>query len=152
MIDPSQRLQLCTFRLGDLYLGIDVREVQEVVSHPEMTAVPHADYSVRGLINLRGQIATTVDLRRRFGMADKEDQGMPIHVVVRPAGEWISLLVDQIGDVVDVDPKDYEPPPETVESGSRDLILGAYKLANELLLIIDIAAATQLPSLQKERH
>lgn len=146
----ASRLQLCTFRLGELYLGLDVREVQEVLYQPDITVVPGAHEAVRGLINLRGQIATSVDLRRRFGMPEADSGLRPIHVVVRPDGEWISLVVDRIADVLDVDPEVYEPPPETLDPAYQGLILGTYKLANELLLIVDIRAAVDLSDLPTE--
>lgn len=146
----ATRLQLCTFRLGELYLGLDVQEVQEVLHQPEITVVPHADEAVRGLINLRGQIATTVDMRTRFGMPPLEDDIRPIHVVVRPDGEWISLIVDRIADVIDVDQLAYEPPPETLDSRYKDLIIGTYKLTGQLLLVVDIRAAVTLGGPQVE--
>ncbi len=139
-------LQLCTFRVGDLYLGIDVLEVEEVLYQADLTAVPHAAPAVCGLINLRGQIATTIDLRNRLGLEPRDEEARPIHVVVRSAGESISLLVDSIGDVLEVDPAAYEPPPETTTGPARDLILGAYKLEDELLLTLDVRKAAHAGS------
>lgn len=130
--------QLCTFRLGTLFLGIDVKSVREVLYHAEITVVPHSDDAVQGLINLRGQIATAVDLRRRLDIEPRDPEDSPIHVVVMTDGEPVTLLVDSIGDVVDVDPEIYEALPETVASRTRDLIVGAYKLEDELLLVLDV--------------
>lgn len=136
--------QLCTFRLGPLYLGIDVLDVREVLHHADVTAVPHADPAVEGLINLRGQIATTIDLRRRLEVAPLDDDSNPIHVVILADGEPVTLLVDAIGDVVDVDPAAYEDPPSTMTGVASELILGAYKLTDELLLVLDVQRAVQL--------
>lgn len=143
-------LQLCTFRVGDLFLGIDVLEVEEVLYHAEVTAVPHAAPAVCGLINLRGQIATTIDLRNRLGLPPRTEDDRQIHVVVRSAGESISLLVDSIGDVIEVDPSAYEPPPETTVGAARELILGAYKLSGELLLTLDVRKAAHAGSPSRE--
>lgn len=143
-------LQLCTFRLGDLFLGVDVLDVQEVLYHADVTAVPQAPEAVCGLINLRGQIATTVDLRARLGVDERTDPHRPTHVVVRSAGESVSLLVDVIGDVLHVDPDLYEPPPETMDEATADLILGAYKLEDELLLILDVARVVNIPLPSRE--
>ncbi|MEM7337936.1 MAG: chemotaxis protein CheW [Actinomycetota bacterium] len=151
MTENDFGIRLCTFHLGELYLGIDVREVQEVIQGLEITPVPHADAAVDGLINLRGQIATTIDLRRRFRLEERPDDHNPVHVVVRSAGEWMSLLVDSIGDVLEVSAENYEAPPETVDKLSRDLILGAYKLEDELLLMMNIDVAVTLDSNAKER-
>lgn len=151
MPENDAGIRLCTFHLDDLYLGIDVRDVQEVIQGLDITTVPHADDAVDGLINLRGQIATTIDLRRRFRLEERPEGHNPVHVVVRSGGEWMSLLVDSIGDVLEVTAENYEAPPETVDKASRDLILGAYKLEDELLLMMNIDAAVTLDSNAKER-
>ncbi|MCP3856401.1 MAG: chemotaxis protein CheW [Actinomycetia bacterium] len=144
-------LQLCTFRLDQLYLGIDVLDVQEVLYHADVTAVPHAAPAIRGLINLRGQIATTVDLRSRLDLpANNDPDARPIHVVVRTGGESVSLIVDFIGDVLEIDPNLYEPPPETMTGIARTLIMGAYKLDGELLLVLDVAKAVNVRSQSME--
>ena len=129
--------QLCTFHVDSLYLGVDVMEVQEVIRYQEMTAVPLAPEVVRGLINLRGQIVTALDLRRMLALAPLEGE-LPTNVVIRDgADEAVSLLVDQIGDVVDTDEADFEPVPPTLSGPARELVLGAYKLPHALLLVLD---------------
>ncbi len=143
MLDVSTTLnQLCTFRLGPLYLGINVTEVREVLLQADVTSVPHADDVIEGLINLRGQIATCIDLRRRLGLEAREPDMVPIHVVTMNDGEPVTLLVDAVGDVVDVDPDTYEIPPTTMDPETRELILGAYKLESELLLVLDLTKVT----------
>jgi purine-binding chemotaxis protein CheW len=137
-------LQLCTFRLGSLYLGVNVLDVQEVLYRAEVCRVPHAEPAICGLINLRGQIATTIDMRTRLGIEPRDPEAQPIHVVVRSAGESVNLLVDKIGDVLAVDPDLYEPPPETMSGIAKELILGAYKLTDELLLILDVDKAVAI--------
>lgn len=130
--------QLCTFRLGDLYLGIDVLEVREVLHHADVTGVPHADHSVEGLINLRGQIATAINLRRRLELDGEPNRERQLHVVIVTREEPVTLLVDAIGDVVDVDHDAYEVPPPTLTGPARSFIQGAYKLNDELLLRLDL--------------
>jgi len=136
--------QLCTFRLGPLYLAIGVLNVREVLHHLEITPVPHAHHAVEGLINLRGQVATTIDLRRRLGIPERDRDVKPIHVVVLSDGEPVTLLVDAIGDVLDVDSFTYEDPPPTMSEQARELIMGAYKLNSELLLALDVAKVVDL--------
>lgn len=138
MTAVTSNLQLCTFRLGPLYLGVNVLDVQEVLYQAEVCRVPHAEPGISGLINLRGQIATTIDLRARLEIEPRDPESRPIHVVVRSGGESVNMLVDKIGDVLAVDPDLYEPPPETMSGIARELILGAYKLEDELLLILDV--------------
>src|ERR1700733_4454596 len=103
-----------------------------------MTRVPLAHPVVRGLINLRGQIVTAIDLRRRLEFDDRPDDQLPLNVVVHTEDGAGSLLVDEIGDVLDVSDDDFELPPETLQGTARELIRGAYKLEDRLLLILDI--------------
>ena len=129
--------QYCTFYLDDQFFGVEVERVQEVFLYQEMTEVPLSSSVVRGLINLRGQIITAIDLRRRLGMNDLPDEQRPINVVVRTDDDVVSLLVDRIGDVLEVSPDNFEPPPNTISGKTRELVLGVYKLEDQLLLILD---------------
>ncbi|MEZ5281537.1 MAG: chemotaxis protein CheW [Acidimicrobiales bacterium] len=144
----NQAMQLCTFRVGELLLGINVLDVQEVLREQAITRVPHSHSSISGLINLRGRIATAIDLGRRLEAATSGEAS--IHVVVRSGGSVASLIVDSIGEVIEVDGSTYEPPPETMLGPARDLILGAYKLENELLLIPDVERVVTMPSAAAE--
>lgn len=137
--------QLCTFHVGDALLAVDVLEVQEVIRHQEMTPVPRAPEVVRGLINLRGQIVTAIDLRRRLGIgtidldrADDATEG-PLNVVVRTTDGPVSLLVDAIGDVLEVADDAREAPPATLPAGIAALVEGVYPLPGQLLLVLDTA-------------
>jgi purine-binding chemotaxis protein CheW len=136
-------MQLTTFFLRGLYLGIDVQKVQEVIRFQPMTRVPTAPPVVRGLINLRGQIVTALDLRRRLELGDDGAHPSPVNVVVRGSDGATSLLVDEIGDVVTVEDGELEPPPETMTGRARELIRGAYKLPQRLLLILDVEATIE---------
>ncbi|HGY89656.1 MAG TPA: chemotaxis protein CheW [Planctomycetes bacterium] len=139
--------QFCTFRLGRHLFGIPVERVQEVFRYQEMTRVPLADDNIRGLINLRGQIVTAIGLGRMLGLdaeepaddsAARDEESLPMNVVVRSGDEVISFLVDDIGDVLEVGEQDFEPPPETMNQIGRDMCLGVYKLVDDLLLTLDI--------------
>lgn len=129
--------QLCTFFVDGQMFGVDVQRVQEVIRYQEMTEVPQAPDAVCGLINLRGQIVTAIDLRKRLGVPDRPKDALPMNVVVRGDDGAISLLVDQIGDVQEIEEANFEPPPETLQGNARDLIQGAYKMEDHLLLILD---------------
>jgi purine-binding chemotaxis protein CheW len=137
--------QYCTFYAGNMFFGVWVREVQEVLLYQDMVHVPLASPVVRGLINLRGQIVTAIDLRRRLDLPDREDGVDPMNVVIRTDDGAVSLLVDQIGDVVEVDERTFESPPENLRGRARELIEGVYKLDNQLLLILDAHKAIDLP-------
>lgn len=140
----SMEQQFCTFHLDRLYFGIEVLQVQEVIRSQIMTRVPLATRSVRGLINLRGQIVTAIDLRTRLGLAPFGEGQQPMNVVIRTEDGAVSLLVDEIGDVLDVEEADYEDPPETLPASARELIRGVYKLQGRLLLVLDTEKAIGL--------
>ena len=142
----SDERQYCTFYANGMYFGIWVREVQEVLLYQDMVRVPLASPVVRGLINLRGQIVTAIDLRRRLGLPDGPADVDPMNVVVRTDDGAVSLLVDEIGDVVEVDEKTFEATPETLTGRARELIEGVYKLDGQLLLILDAARTIDLPA------
>jgi purine-binding chemotaxis protein CheW len=129
--------QFCTFHLDRLFLGIEVRQVQEVIRAQQMTRVPLAPRAVRGLINLRGQIVTAIDLRERLGLPAFAPDRQPMNVVVRTDEGAVSLLVDEIGDVLEAEEAAHEHPPETLSPAARELICGVYKLPGRLLLILD---------------
>jgi purine-binding chemotaxis protein CheW len=130
--------EYCTFVLDDAHFGIDVRKVQEVIRYQAMTRVPLAPPLVRGLINLRGQIVTAIDLRRRLSLPDRPADRLPVNVVVTTDDGPVSLLVDDIGDVLTVSERDYEAAPESLRGPARELIRGAYKLPGRLLLALDL--------------
>jgi len=102
-----------------------------------MTPVPQAMEVIEGLINLRGQIVTAIDMRRRLGLPQRSAEHSPMNIVVRTADGAVSLLVDEIGDVLDMDSKTYERPPENLDPKSREIIRGVYKLNDRLLLVLD---------------
>ena len=136
--------QYCTFYLDKYFFGVDVRRVQEIIKPQEMTPVPLAPAVISGLINLRGQIITALDLRQRFEFPPREDGENPMNIVIQTRDETMSFLVDRIGDVLDVADDIFEQRPETLEGQARELISGAYKLPDQLLLILDCEQATNM--------
>jgi purine-binding chemotaxis protein CheW len=129
--------QFCTFFLNGLTFGVEVEKVQEVIRHQPTTHVPLAPAVLGGLINLRGQIVTALDLRRRLEMPERPPDKAAMNVVISTDDGAISLLVDEIGDVVEVSEGTFEPPPDTLNGVARELIRGAYKLKGRLMLLID---------------
>lgn len=136
--------QLSTFLIDGHLFGVEVATVQEVVRHQPMTRVPLAPPALSGLINLRGQLVTAVDVRRRLGFPDRPADELPTDVIVHTKDGLVSLLVDRIGDVVEVSEEAFEEPPETLLGTARELIRGAYKLDDALLLSLDVEAVVDL--------
>jgi purine-binding chemotaxis protein CheW len=133
----SERQQFATFFLGDSYFGVEVERVQEILRHQEMTPVPLSSPVVRGLINLRGQIVTAIDLRCRLGLEARVDSQPLMNVVVRSSGGSVSLLVDDIGDVVEAEESTFERPPDTLGGDARKMIRGVHKLNERLMHVLD---------------
>jgi purine-binding chemotaxis protein CheW len=130
--------RFCTFFVENSCYGVEVLRVQEIIRAQPLTRVPRSPRVVRGLINLRGRIVTVLDLRRRLELAERPADDTQRNIVVRTAEGVVSLLVDEIGDVLEMGQETFEPPPQTLKGVARELIGGAYKLADRLLLILDI--------------
>jgi purine-binding chemotaxis protein CheW len=140
----AERRQFCSFFLDGLRFGVDVMKVQEVVPFQEMTRVPLAPPMVRGLLNLRGQIVTGIDLRRRLELPDRPAGSLPMNVVLRGEDSPVSFLVDDVGEVIEVAADACERPPDTLRGRVRELIEAVYPLADELLLVLNTAKTLDL--------
>lgn len=138
--------QYSTFSVGGFFFGIEVLEVQEVLRYLEMTSVPLSPGVIEGLINLRGQIVTAVDMRSRLGLPKRPEGETPMNMVVRSEDGAVSLLVDEIGDVIEVQAESYEPPPDNLPREQRELIRGVYKLEGRLLLVLHTERVLQTQS------
>lgn len=132
------RHQYCTFVLGDLLFGIEIERVQEVIRSQDLTVVPLSPGVVDGLINLRGQIVTAIDLRRRLDLPNRPSNEEPMNIVLPTSAGVVSLLVDRVGEVVEVDDASFEAPPDTLRGAARKMIRGAYKLPDTLLMVLNI--------------
>jgi purine-binding chemotaxis protein CheW len=140
----AQSSQFCSFYLDRLLFGVPLQDVQEVIRELPMTPVPLAPAAVSGLMNLRGQLVTAIDLRRRLGLGPCAADMQPMNVVVRREDGAVSLLVDQIGDVVEVEEATFERPPETLQGAVRNMIIGVHKLEGKLLHVLDTERACQV--------
>ncbi len=130
-----------TFTLDARLYGVRVESVQEVLRGLPRTRIPLATSTLAGLINLRGQVLSALDLREQLGMPPYDAEADQMLVVIRVAGESVALLVDTIGAVVDVEDDQFEPVPDNLHDSSRELLLGAYKLEHHLLLALDVDRA-----------
>jgi purine-binding chemotaxis protein CheW len=139
----AQTQQFCTFYLEKLMFGVELEKVQEVIRYLEITQIPLAPRIVSGLMNLRGQIITGIDMRRRLELADRPEGTNPMNVVIRSADGAVSLLVDDIGDVVEVTEESFERPPETLQGKVREVILGVHKLEKQLMHVLNTEKACE---------
>jgi len=143
--------QYCTFWADGLYFGVSVVDVQEVLRYQEMSAAPRSPESVYGLLNLRGQIVTAIDLRHRLGLADRPDTELPMNVVLRSRDEVVSLLVDDIGDVINTAGAAVEPVPPTLPASVRDVLAGVIALPDSILLVLDADKAADVSATRNPR-
>ncbi len=140
MATSSQPLKkFTTFWVGNRYFGIEVLQTQEVTGSLPIIPVPLAPAFICGLINLRGQIATAIDLQTLFEQNSPQKAKL-MSVVCRVDGNLVSLIVDSIGDVVEVNESQFEMTPETVAPQQRKYISGIYKLNQQLLSVFDLGA------------
>lgn len=133
--------QYATFEVADQLFGIDVAKVQEVLRFHEYTQVPLAPAAVGGLFNLRGQVIAAVDLRVQLGLAAQDLAEPVMNVIVRVDDEAVSLLVDRIGEVVELTDDALERTPDTLRGVARELIAGTFKVDDRLMLALDVRRA-----------
>lgn len=130
--------KLALFESGDLLCGLDIAHVQEINKNIAVTVVHRAPQYVCGVINLRGEIVTVIDLRAKFGFEPLPPEAETQIVIVRQGDENIGLLVDSVSDVVLADERDIEPPPSNLAGVTGHFFKGIYKLEHNLVAILNI--------------
>ncbi len=141
----ATEVELATFYVADLLLGIPIREVEEISRYCAVTPVPGAPASVCGVMSLRGEVVTVLDLRVVLGLAKTEYTRQTRNVIVHAAGERIGLLVDRVADVARAARADLLPPPANMGGAESTMFQAVYRMESNLLLLLDVAAATATP-------
>lgn len=131
-------LEFATFHVGNLLLGIDIHDIQEIGRQLDLTPVPHAPECVRGVVNLRGEVVTVLDLRTMLGIEPAELTGSSRNLIVNAGGERIGLLVDRMADVVIAPADDIEPPPPNLPLADASALRGVYRLEHGLLGVLAV--------------
>jgi purine-binding chemotaxis protein CheW len=138
--------EVVTFELNDQLVGIEVHEVREVIGSMPLTAIPLAGSAVAGLVNLRGEVLLAIDLKARLTGQTRRLDSSSANVILQSSHGPVCVVVDQIGEVVEVTDEQFEPPPSTLSGAARTLLNGAYKLPDRLLLTLDTETALNLVS------
>lgn len=139
-------IELATFYVGNALCGMDILKVQEINKLMEMTKVPQApDYMV-GILNLRGQIVTIIDLGQKLGLGNVEISNESRNIIINAPGEHVGLLVTKISDVVMADPDKIEPAPANMSGIQGSFFIGVYKTENKLIGILDIKEVLKIES------
>ncbi len=143
-ISKDKTVLVSTFYLGEALFGIDTLNVQEVVPLGRMTPVHHAPASISGIINLRGQIVTVVDLAERIGLPPGGTPAFRHIMIVTWQEERVGLLVDEVADVVTADLDNLAPPPVNVRAAQRTYILGVCEAGAHMAAVLDLEAVLKL--------
>jgi purine-binding chemotaxis protein CheW len=135
----KERMELTTFFVGNALCGIDILKVQEINKLMEMTEVPQAPEYINGILNLRGQIITIIDLGKKLGLGQTQINVNSRNIIVNGHGEHIGMFVKQISDVVVVNPQHIEPAPANMKGIQGDFFTGVYKTEDKLIGILNVA-------------
>lgn len=131
-------IELATFHVGDALCGMDILKVQEINKIMEMTIVPQSPDYVQGILNLRGQIVTIIDLGKKLGLGQTDLGSDPRNIIVNAPGEYVGLLVNKLSDVVAAEPDKIEPAPANMSGIQGSFFTGVYKTENKLIGVLDI--------------
>ncbi len=131
-------MEFATLYVGDALCGIDILKIQEINKLAGMTKVPQAPEFVLGILNLRGQIVTVIDLSKKLGLGEGNFSQAPRNIIVNSAGGHVGLLVSRIGDVVAVDMNRRESPPANLGGIQGNFFTGVYKTETQLIGLLNV--------------
>jgi purine-binding chemotaxis protein CheW len=138
LADNKRIVELATFYVGDALCGMDILKVQEINKLMQMTKVPQAPDYVVGILNLRGQIVTIIDLGLKLGLGATDLSADPRNIIVNTAGGAVGLLVRRISDVVSANMERREPAPANMRGIQGEYFTGVYKTDNNLIGILNV--------------
>ena len=133
----TTELELATFYIGEMLIGIDIRNVCEINRNLELTCVPPAADGVRGVINLRGDVVTVLALRVMLDLESQEFTRRSRNIVISSEGEQVGLVVDSVSDVISADSSQLDPPPGNLNGVDDRFFSHVIRLESELLLVLD---------------
>lgn len=131
-------VELATFYIDNALCGMDILKIQEINKLSQMTTAPKAPDYVLGILNLRGQIVTIIDLGKKLGLGKTKMDNDPRNIIVNSSGGHIGLLVSRISDVVSVDIERIESAPANMSGIQGEYFTGVYKTSNNLIGILDV--------------
>ena len=134
----TAELQFATFYVGDILLGVDICQVQEINRQLNVTEVPQSPDHIRGVINLRGEVTTVADLRKILGLPPGEITRDGRNLIVTSQGESIGFLVDRISDILTLRSDQISPPPTNVDGTAGRFFSGVHTMESEIVVILNI--------------
>ena len=144
--------QVVRFMVGKESFGVDIGRVQEIVTVPEITRVPDTPDFLEGIINLRGKIVSVIDLRKRLKVNGAEKNKKNRILVTEIKGRVVGLIVDEVSEVLRLNPDNIEPPPEMVNSAGSEYITGVGKLEDKIILLLDLAKVLSANEIENIVH
>jgi purine-binding chemotaxis protein CheW len=147
----NQSIDYATFTLGGLHFGIRATDVLELNKNLDITPVPKSPKTVRGIMNLRGQLVPAIDMYARLTLFGSSDQTESISIILQSEEYLIALLVDDVGEIVSLDESTFEPPGSNVSAIAKSLVLGVHKLSNRLIIILDPVALVNIDDMVKSQ-
>ena len=141
--------QVVRFMVGRESFGVEIGKVQEIVTVPEITRVPDTPDFIEGIINLRGKIVSVVDLRKRLKFDGAERNKKNRILVTELDGKVAGLIVDEVSEVFKLDPNSIEPPPEMVSAAGVEYITGVAKVAENLIILLDLTRVLNVEEMKK---
>ncbi len=138
VVSDVETREYVTLTIAGQWFGIPVLTVQDVLGPRDVARIPLADPVIAGSINLRGRIVTVIDMRKRLALPPRPDDKPGMNVVVEHGGNLYSLLIDAVGEVMEVPGDKYEKNPATIDPLWRDFSEGIYRLKNQLLIVLNV--------------
>jgi two-component system, chemotaxis family, sensor kinase CheA len=136
-VGPAQleAKEVCSVRVGDTLFGVPITHLLEILDKPATQPVPLAPHFIGGLVHYRGEVLTSISIRKLLGMGPAQD---PEHVLVleSPYGPF-GLFVDEVGEIFQVTDADHEPNPSTLETKRQAIFAGEWKLTDRLLVSLE---------------
>jgi len=138
-VEKNQKsTELLTCRVGAQWLGLQVKQVREVVMPQQCTDMPLSADAVMGLINLRGRVITQLDVRKVIGLADRDSKDYRVAIVETLSGEDFGLVMDEVGEVIDLDPDAFERTPQTLDRVWQDVSEGVLKQEDRVVVLVNV--------------
>ncbi|MBF0118004.1 MAG: purine-binding chemotaxis protein CheW [Desulfobacterales bacterium] len=134
----SEGDQYVTFTVAEEEYGIDILQVQEIISYKGFTKIPNVSSFVKGVLNLRGAVVPVIDLRIKFKMEEKKYNKYTVIVIVVVSGKTMGIIVDAVSDVVGLNKNEIQPTPEFAAKINTDFIKGMGKKKDSFIILLDI--------------
>lgn len=143
-------VSLLLFRLGDEWYAVAIGSVREILQEYEVTSIPCLPSYVLGVINIRGEIVSVTDVARQMGLGGASEEGERVAIVVSDEGVTTALVVDAIGDIVEVPRESIEPPLPTLGKGQAECVGGCVYVDGELIGVLNVSQVLEPIGAHKE--